>query len=83
MIPMLGDPSKWLRNIRKDISSSRSRSLGVDAGVAAARGLLPSENIGYTQLLSLLCDVLYDLFDFNSAPKFTERAVVYAEEITK
>lgn len=63
--------------------SSRSGSLGVDAGVAAARGLLPSENIGFTQLLSLLCDVLYDLFDSNLVPKFTERAVVCAEKITK
>jgi len=36
-------------------------SLGVDAGVAAARTLLPSESIGYTQLLSSFLQIFRGL----------------------
>lgn len=38
--------------LEKMSSLAGPASIGVDAGVAAARGLLPSENVDYTQLLS-------------------------------
>lgn len=47
--------------LEKMSSLAGPASIGVDAGVAAARGLLPSENVDYTQLFSSFLQIFRGL----------------------
>lgn len=47
--------------LEKMSSLAGPASLGIDAGVATARALLPSENVGYTQLLSSFLQIFRGL----------------------